>query len=44
MPISLIDNWQLKYMCKAKVYPLSKADKDKVNKEFNKLQEQRKLK
>ncbi len=44
MPIPLINDWQSKYMCKAKVYPLSKADKDEVDKEFNKLQEQEKLK
>ena len=43
MPIPLIDDWQSKYMCKAKVYLLGKADKDEVDKEFDKLQEQGKL-
>lgn len=43
MPIPLIDDRQLKYTCKAKVYPLGKADKDEVDKEFDKLQEQGKL-
>ena len=42
MPIPLVNNWQSKYTCKAKVYPLGKADKDEVDKEFDKLQRTRK--
>lgn len=43
VPIPLVDDWQSKYTCKAKVYPRGKMDKEVVGKEFDKLQEQGRL-
>ena len=43
MPIPIIDDWQAKYTCKAKVYPLGRMDKQVVDEEFNRLHQEGKM-
>ena len=44
MSISLIDDWQSKYICKSKIYSLDKTDWEFIDAEFNKLHTQNKIK
>ena len=43
MFISLIDDWQSKYICKSKIYLFDKINQELVNAEFNKLYTQNKI-